>query len=134
MRKKLQPPPACFHEPRRSTLPHAVFTAEAPSFAQSVITDFLAILWAGSALVPVFDDTRSEEGASSRRDLLQGVLKRMRGTEHAALGQDKRSQLFLGELLAATAKACIRISSAGPPHRCRSAGGDAPRPGGCGVE
>ena len=51
----------------------------------------------------LFEDTRSEEGASSRRDLLQGVLKRMRGTEHAALGQDKRSQLFLDELLAANA-------------------------------
>lgn len=51
----------------------------------------------------LFEDTRSEQGASSRRDLLQGVLKRMRGTEHAALGQDKRSQLFLDELLAANA-------------------------------
>lgn len=49
----------------------------------------------------LFDDTRVTDQAPSRRDRLHTVLRRMRGTEHAALAQDKRSKLFLEELLAA---------------------------------
>jgi hypothetical protein len=51
----------------------------------------------------LFDDQARAEELPTRRALLHQVLAEMRGTEHAALDQDKRSKLFLEQVLHFTA-------------------------------
>jgi len=47
----------------------------------------------------LFDEQARGEEQASRRAILHQVLAEMRGTDHAALAQDKRSKLFLDQVL-----------------------------------
>jgi hypothetical protein len=59
----------------------------------------------------LFDDQARGEEQPTRRAMLHRVLAEMRGTDHAALDQDKRSKLFLERVLhhAATEGATLHL-------------------------